>query len=572
MRIAIEFLRWLIAWARLGGARLFGSVLAPRRLDVVKLRIEGKLAEGLASPALFGFRWERRTYLLNVLEILERLSRDARVSAVVIEPSGLKAGWATLQTLRRSLERLRERGKKVILFLEEGDNGLTYLASAADRVVMAPAGMLQLTGLRAEVLFLQGVLERAQVEPEFVRLGEYKSAAETFTRTSLSPAAREALDSILDDLYDQLVSGIAVGRGLAPEQVKSLIDSGPYRAAEAKSAGLVDDILYEDELKDYVAALLDRPADKMGIVEASAYVRYASPAALPPGARVPFPRIALILAEGLIRVGRARTSQFGRAVGATTFCDAIRQAARDERVSAIVLRVDSPGGSGLASDLIWREVQQAREKKPVVVSMGDVAASGGYYLSMPSDWIVAEPATLTGSIGVIAGKFSLRGLYEMLGLVKETIDRGKRAGAHSDYRRFTKEEMKKLEAEVRAFYDDFVTKAAAGRGVAIEEMEEAAQGRVWTGRQALSRRLVDELGGIPEAIAAAKRRAEIPTDQPVSVELLPRPLPSLLAGLPMNPFRSAPASVKDTIGLAESLGAFRDGEPLALWPLLVKIT
>lgn len=571
MKAVIEFLRWLIAWARLGVGRLLSSALAPRRVDVVRLRIEGKLAEGLAPPALFGFRWERRTYLLNVLEILERISRDSRVSAVVIEPSGLTAGWATLQTLRRSLERLRERGKKVILFLEEGDNGLAYLASAADRVVMAPAGMLHLTGLRAEVLFLHGVLERAHVEPEFVHLGEYKSAAETFTRTSLSPAARDALNSILDDLYDQLVSGIAEGRGLAPEQIKSLIDAGPYRAAEAKDAGLIDEILYEDELKDYVAALLDRPAEKMGVVKASAYMRYARPAALPPGARVPFPRIALILAEGLIRVGRARPSQFGRAVGAATLCDAIRRATSDERVSAIVLRVDSPGGSGLASDLIWREVQKAREKKPVVVSMGDVAASGGYYLSMPSDWIIAEAATLTGSIGVIAGKFNLRGLYDMLGLVKETIDRGERAGAHSDYRRFTKEELKKLEAEVRAFYDDFVTKAAEGRGIAIEEIEKAAQGRVWTGRQALSHKLIDELGGIPEAIAAAKRRADIPTDQPVNVELLPRPMASLLAGLPLNPFRNVPAPVKESIDLAESLGAFRDGEPLALWSLMVKI-
>ncbi|MFQ5458578.1 MAG: signal peptide peptidase SppA, partial [Myxococcota bacterium] len=505
------------------------------------------------------------------LAIFERLQRDDGVRAVVIDASRLRAGWATLQTLRRAVAGLRESGKKVILFLEDGDNALAYLAGAADRVIMPPSGTLQLTGLRAEVLFLQGILEKARVQPEFVRLGDYKSAVEPFTRKSLSPPARDALESILDDLYDQLVSGIAEGRGLSSKQIRALIDAGPYRAGEAKAAGLIDETLYEDELEDYLAAQLDRPAEKIGVVEADVYSRFARPPALPPGARVPFPRIALILAEGLIRTGRARPSQVGRSVGATTFCDALRHAREDDRISAIVVRVDSPGGSGLASDLIWREVKKAREKKPVVVSMGDVAASGGYYLAMPADWILAEPGTITGSIGVIAGKFSLRGLYDALGLVKETIDRGERAGAHSDYRPFTKEEKKKLQAEVEACYDDFVTKAADGRGMAIDAMQEVAQGRVWTGKQALSHRLVDELGGITEAISAAKSRAEIPTAQPVSVEVLPRHMPAFLSASLLNPLRAIPSSMRGALETAGSASEFREGEPLALWPFTLKI-
>ncbi len=570
MRVLTALARWLLSWVGFGFRRLARTLVGPRRVDVVRLRLEGKLAEGVASPTPFWWRWEKRTYLLSVLELFDRAGADPRVSAVLIEPSGLRAGWATLQTLRRAILRLKERGKKVVVYLEEGDNGLAYLASAADRVVMAPAGMLQLTGLRAEVLFLAGALERARVEPEFGRLGEVKAAVVPFTRTSLSPPARESLDAILDDLYEQLVTGLAEGRGLAPDRVQALIDGGPHRASEAKEAGLVDENLYEDELPNYLATLLGRPGVEPAVVEAPTFLRYAT-ALPPPGAQVPFPKVALIVAEGVIRTGRARPSQLARGVFSASFAEAVRHAADNDGLSAIILRVDSPGGSGLASDLLWREVRRAREKKPVIVSMGDVAASGGYYLSMPSDWILAEPATLTGSIGVIAGKFSLKGLYERIGLTKETLDRGARAGAHSDYRPFTPEEREKLETEVRAYYDDFVEKAAEGRGLGLEETEAAARGRVWTGQQALSRRLVDELGGIVEAIAVAKKRAGIPAAQPVSIEVLPRSLPSLLAGLSWNPLRALPVALRDVVDLAETLGGFREGELLALLPFKIDI-
>jgi protease-4 len=430
---------------------------------------------------------------------------------------------------------------------------------------------MNLTGLRAEVLFLKGALERARIEPEFLRLGEYKSAIEPFTRTSLSPEARDALDAILDDLYEQLVTGIAEGRRIAPETVRTLIDKGPYRASEAKKAGLLDEVLYEDELESKLGEFVYGNDVKPTVVEAGVYLRRARRRAPPPGAQFPFPRIALIPAEGLIRVGKTRRSQLGRSVAAGTFVDALRRARDDDRISAIVLRVNSPGGSGLASDLIWREVRLARRKKPVVVSMGDVAASGGYYLSMPANWIVAEPGTLTGSIGVIAGKFNFRGLYEFLGLAKETIDRGARAGAQSDYRPFTKEERLKLQLELQAFYDDFVEKAAEGRKLEKAALETVARGRVWTGKQALAHALVDQLGGIVEAIEAAKRFAGIPVAQPVRLVAATRPLPALLAGFSWNPLRTLPRGVSDAINLTESMGQFRDGELLAICPFQLKL-
>ena len=567
----LDFLHWLTAHARTAARAVLRRVFPPPRVDVVHLRLEGVLSEGLPPPLWWGLRFERRRYLLHVLECLDRAARDRDLRAIWITIDHLEAGWSVIQTLREAILEARQAGKQVIIFLEEAGSGTAFLAAAADRIVMAPPGSLHLTGLRAEVLFLRGALDRAHVEAEIVRLGEYKSAAEPLTRTSLSPEAREALESILDDLYDQLVSGIAEGRRLAPERVRDLINAGPYRAQAAKDARLVDEVCYEDELEARLPEFLGQPGRKPLVLPAGDYLRMARRMPPPAGSRVPPPRMALVLAEGFIRSGHARAFPPSRAVASASFIEALRQARDDPRVRAIVMRVNSPGGSGLASDVIWRELRLAREKKPLVVSMGDVAASGGYYLAMGADWIVAEPATLTGSIGVIAGKVNLRGLYDLLGLSKEAIDRGERAGAQSDYRPFTKEERKKLEEDIRAIYEDFVAKAASCRNLQAEEVNKAARGRVWTGRQALSLRLVDELGGIRAAIAAAKRRAGIPFAQPVRLEVYPRAVPSPLGFLGRSPFRGIPRAATEALALAEAAALVREGEPLALWPVVVKI-
>ena len=567
----IDFLRWLTAHVRLAVRAVLRRILPLPRGEVLQLRLEGDLSEGLPPPAWFGFRFERRQYLLHVLECLDRAARDPRLEAIWITIDRLEAGWSVLQTLREEILAARRSGKRVIVFFEEAGNGTAFLASAADVVAMAPSGSLHLTGLRAEVLFFRGVLDRARVEPEIVRLGEYKSAAEPFTRTSLSPEAREALESILDDLYDQLVSAVAEGRGLTPERVRALIDAGPYRAPAAREAGLVDEVCYEDELEDKLPGLLGRPDSKPAVIPVGPWLRAARRMPPPPGTRVPPPRVALLVAEGFIRSGRTRPFPPSRAVASTSFVEALRQAREDPRVQAIVLRIDSPGGSGLASDVIWRELRLAREKKPLVVSMGDVAASGGYYLAMGADWIVAEPATLTGSIGVIAGKVNLRGLYDLLGLSKEAIDRGERAGAHSDYRPFTEAERRKLQEDIRAAYEDFVAKAASCRNLQVEELDKAARGRVWTGRQALGLRLVDELGGIRAAIAAAKRRGGIPFAQPVRLDVYPRAVPSPLDLLARSPLRGIPRGAQDALALLGAGVPLREGEPLALWPFMLKI-
>ncbi len=561
----LEFFGWLFNAARHAAGALRRLLPTPSP-EVVRLRLDGSLAEGLPATPWFGLRFERRSYLLHVLELLDRASRDPRVRAVWIEPTGLRAGWATLQALRRGILDVRAKGKKVLVFLESAGNGVTYLASAADRVLMAPSGTMSLTGLRTEILFLRGTLDRARVEPEFLQLGEYKSSAETLTRSSLSPPAREALNAILDDLYDQIVSGIAEGRGLGPARVREFIDAAPHLAAQAVAHGLIDAARYEDEVEADLRVLLGATERPPSVVEARHYLRAARRLPPPPGTKLQCPRIALLIAQGMIRSGRVQPTPMGRGVASGTFVDALRKARDDRRIAAIVIRVNSPGGSSLASDLIWREVTLAREKKPVVVSMGDVAASGGYYLSMPADWIVAEGATLTGSIGVVAGKFNLRGLYDLLGIAKEALDRGAHAGAQSDYRPFTTEERAKLQEQMRSVYEDFVEKAAKGRGLDREKLDRVAQGRVWTGRQALAHGLVDELGGIQTAVAAAKRRAGIPFGQPVRMMVLPRPVPSFADLLPSSPL---PRGLVDALDVAEALQSFHALEPLVLWPFLL---
>jgi protease-4 len=307
------------------------------------------------------------------------------------------------------------------------------------------------------------------------------------------------------------------------------------------------------------------------VLPAGPYVRAARRLPPPEGTRIPAPRVALLLAEGFIRSGRARPFPPRRTVASGTFVEAIRAARDDRRVQAIVLRVDSPGGSSLASDVIWRELRLAREKKPLVVSLGNVAASGGYYLAMAGDWVVTEGATLTGSIGVIAGKFNLRGLYDLLGLSKETIDRGARAGSSSDYRPLAPQERAKLEDDIRATYEAFVAKAAECRGLDRDALEKVARGRVWTGRQALGHRLVDELGGIKTAIAAAKRRAGIPFAQPVRLQVYPRIVASPLDVLLRNPLRALPGTWREPLELAEDLAALGESAPLALGSFLVKL-
>jgi protease-4 len=431
------------------------------------------------------------------------------VKALVLRVGFLPdAGWGKVQELRDAVTRFRKSGKPAYAHLEFCGNKEYYLATACSRVYALPTAILQVSGLEAEVMFFRNTLDKLGVEAQFEGVGKYKNAPNQFTETGFTEAHREQMDALLDSLHQQYVAAIAAARGKTPDEVQAIVDAGPYEGRDALQAGLVDELLYEDQIEDRLKAERITPGK---------YVRSASGLGLDGR-----PKVALIYAVGDIAPGESQNGPLGSEMaGSDTVAGALREARKDDSIRAIVLRIDSPGGSGTASDVIWREVMLARRSKPVVVSMGDVAASGGYYIGMGSDGIVAQPATITGSIGVFGGKFSLHGLYDKVGMTKEILTRGQHADLFSEYRPWNDEERAKYRSLMVSFYQDFVTRAAEGRKKKFEEIDAVAQGRVWTGTEALSHGLIDRLGGLDVALGLAKERARIGKDEDVNLVVLP---------------------------------------------------
>jgi protease-4 len=420
------------------------------------------------------------------------------------------SGWGKVQELRAAIARFRKSGKTAYAHIEQAGNKEYYLASACTKIYAVPTALLDVSGLAAEVTFFRNTLDKLGVEAQFVGVGRYKNAPNQFTEAGFTEPHREQTEALLDSLQAQLLDGIADGRRMTPAQVQALMDEGPFDAKRALEAGLVDELLYRDELE----SRLD-PAER---VTPGRYVKAARGGFALDGR----PKLALVYAVGEIVPGESDASALGGTLaGSDTVARAVRQARSDSSVRAIVLRVDSPGGSGTASDVIWREVDKAAQSRPVVVSMGDVAASGGYYISMSGSAIVAQPGTITGSIGVFGGKFSLRGFYDKIGLTKEIVARGRNAALFTEYRAWDERELAKVHGLMASFYREFVTKAAKGRGKTYEEVDEVAQGRVWTGSDALRVGLVDRLGGLDVAVEMAKERAGIPRSQEVTLLVLP---------------------------------------------------
>ena len=354
------------------------------------------------------------------------------------------------------------------------------------------------------------------MSPEVVRIGSFKSAAETFTRDSMSTEQREQLESLLEDRFEALVAALARGRDLAPERVRELVDRGPHGARAAAEAGLIDDCLHADELEATLEKLAPPRGGRLRILDAAPYhgLRVATA-----GARFlagPAARIAYVVAAGGIHGGGGL-----RGVASDRYRELLARLAQDEEVRGVVLRVDSGGGDGVASDLIWRAVQRLRREKPVVASFGEIAASGGYYVAAGADRILAEPATVTGSIGVVGGKLDLSGLYDRLGIHKEGVERGARAGLASETRGFTPDERRAVRREMQNLYGLFLDRVTEGRGLARGAVERIARGRVWSGAQARDHGLVDRLGGPLEALAEVRRLAGLREGEAAPVEVLP---------------------------------------------------
>ena len=507
-----------------------------------------------------------------VLEHLRKAKADSRVKAVLIVPTGLQAPlWAKVQEVHDAIVDFRKSGKQAIAFLEYVGEKEYFIATACDRIVLMPGASLDLNGLATYEVFLRGTLDKIGLYPDILHIGDYKTAYNSLTEKGYTPAHREASESMTRDLYDQLVRAIADGRKKSEDEVRALIDQGPFTPDEALRVGLVDDLAYADQVDDLAFG-----GKSLTRLEAE---DYASVTARSLGLNRG-PRIAVIYATGVIASGRGGYDPLsGNVLGSDTIIKHIREARKDASVRAIVVRIDSPGGSATASDAIWRELVLTRDEKkdrPLVVSMSDLAASGGYWIAMASPYIVAQPGTLTGSIGVITGKFVTGGVYEKLGANIDGVSFGKNANIASPARPFSDSERAKIEAMMQDTYDEFVEKAAQARNMPPEKLDAVAQGRVWTGRQAKAIGLVDELGGLSHAIAAAKQRAKIAADADVEVVVYP-PRRSVYELLSQG-FKSEesllkvialPADERRALATLAAPLLFRTGEPLALMPSLL---
>jgi protease-4 len=450
------------------------------------------------------FFLEQGESYLHLLGRLHTAANAKDTKAILIEIDHNPFSMAQSEEVLSVLDQARANGKKVVIYLDEGaDNSAYLLAAGADLVLMNPAQQLMLVGLSAELTFFRETLDMIGVRPQFTRRSEYKSAAEGMTDTQASAAQREQINALLDDLSGRLVARVAQGRNMTPQAVVDLIDQGPFTSQEAQSHGLVDDVAYPDQVHKKVKKYLGKMAffDK-NYQQNDPHTGWLSAA-----------EIAVIFVEGVITSGPSQQPGMlggSRTAGSETIVKQLRKASSEDSVKAVVLRVDSPGGSALASDEIWRAVQEVkRAGKPVVVSMGGVAASGGYYVSAGADAIFAQRSTITGSIGVIAGKFSFDELYEKLGINYETYIRGRNAAMFSSAKPFDDVEFAAFDRMVGDIYGQFTSKVAHGRSLELKQVEEVARGRVWSGERAKENRLVDEFGGFYEAVAYAREAANI---------------------------------------------------------------
>ena len=475
---------------------------APDRF-ILSMNLDKGFDEAPRTKGLSAFKFKHGTSFEDVVLALKRAKDDPRVVAVAATLSDRNMGMARVQEIRDLVGQIREAGKPTMLFSDsigEGTGALLgfYLASSFEDIWVQPSGTVGIAGIGIEQPFLKGFLDRLGLKVSVVKRKEYKTAAESLTDDSMSAANRQSLEALLGGWYAQIVSGISTDRNLSTGAVKTLIDKGPLTAAEAKDAGLIDHLGYRDE---FMAALPDVPSNAR--VFLSRYVGMEPP----PDQQEPKKTIAVVTAVGAITRGSDDDSPFGGAEGIKSeiTAKAIRDAVKDKDVAAILLRVDSPGGSYVASDTIWHEIMRAKErKKPVIVSMGDVAASGGYFISMAADRIFAGPGTITGSIGVLSGKLVIGGASEKLDIHWDRVAFGKSATHFSPTQDFTLQERERMNQVMDVIYADFTTKAAQGRGMTVGELEKAARGRVWGGVDALKMGLVDEMGGFAQALDYTK--------------------------------------------------------------------
>jgi protease IV len=500
---------------------------------VAVFEISGSFPEGPDQEGLFG---EMSVSLNKILERIDQAKNDNKIAAILLQIRDPEIGRGKIDELRAAIARVRKAGKKVYADVRDVSSKPYLIASACDEIIMPESGTLAVSGVRAELTFFKDLFDKLGIKAEMMQVGAYKGAAEPFTRSGMSPEFRKQFELVIDSYYDQMVDLIAADRKLDRGKVKDLIDVGIMTAESAKTAGLVDRVAYVDEFRkelaeklkvdevtlveDYGKKQVDTDFSGIGGFMKLMQTLMGGESQEKEGKNK---KIAVVYAVGVIMDGESAGGLFDEAtLGGDTLAKAIRDADANSKVAAIVLRVDSPGGSALASDLVWREV--VRAKKPIVASMGDTAASGGYYISMGAKKIIAERQTLTGSIGVVGGKVALKGLLDKLGIKTESISRGKNSGWESMDEPFTPAEREVWMNSMQSMYRQFTSKAAEGRKIDLNHLrDDLAGGRVFTGKMAVENKLVDRLGTLDDAIAEAKSLAGLKADEPIDRLELPKP-------------------------------------------------
>ena len=572
----MRVVRWLgIVFLLIVAFSLVRSWIAPSGPEIepgsiLVVQMNGKFTEAPSAPAIAKLFGGGATPFVGLLSQLAKAERDERIETVVLRISRLGVGWGKAQELRAAIARLRAAGRYTIAYLELETLSAHieyFVAAAADEVQIVPGGAVPLVGLAAEYFYLGGVFDKLGVDFEVAKAGRYKSAVEMIAHTGMSPASREMANSLLDSISGQFSRAIAEDRGLTLDEVRERIDRGPVLARELVSLGFADGISHLDEL------LAERGGE---VVEGADYAA-VDPASI---GFEPEATYALVYGSGTVVSGDATFDSQGNSVfSAGGFSDALEQAVEAEEVDAIILRIDSPGGSALASEIVWRAIRKARAEsgKPMIASFSDVAASGGYYVASAADEIVAPAASVTGSIGVFALRPVLGRLFEDVGLEVELLQRGRYADLASSSRALSDGALERLERIVLETYDQFLERVAAGRSLEIAQVDAIAQGRVWTGEQAYERGLVDHLGGLREAVVRAKLAQGLDADADVLLVTYPPPKPLMQQIVELLDARIASA-VRAQLPLPDPVlrlqriaGVLPAGTPLLIPPVLVEI-
>jgi len=482
------------------------------------LDLNEKLIDFLPNEPLAQYVNRNKLTLLSMLESLKKASEDSAVKGIIVKVGKPQFGLAKIQEIRDAILQFNKKGKETIVFSEsfgESSMGLYYLATAFSKVCLLPCGDLGLTGLSYETPFVKNLLKKIGITPRMDHRCEYKNMLNMFTEESFTAPHKESIGRILTSHFNQIIKGISEQRGISFDDLTSLVDEGPIDAQKALDLKLVDHVCYRDEVIDLIK---NKFTKKIKFIRLSDYLNKRG------GYYIKGEQLAVIYGVGKVIQGKSEFSPLSKKVsmGSDSVAAAFRAAAKNKKNKAIIFRVDSPGGSHIASDIIWREVLQAKKKgKPVIVSMGDVAGSGGYYISIPANKIIAQPGTLTGSIGVVAGKMLISDATEKVGISWDQVSQGNRAKMNKATHDYSEDEWKEFQRSLDKVYNDFMQKVAKGRGLSFEETQNVAKGRVWTGEDAIDNGLIDCFGGFELAIDLAKKEAKIPEKKNVQLKVYP---------------------------------------------------